>query len=77
MIGRCETCRFWRHEHDDDPIDPKRPTGVCTKGATSEWELEDKTTLAAAYDHEGYGATLRTMPTFGCVMHEPREVPTP
>jgi hypothetical protein len=80
----CATCRFWSPARngltwfDDDDYDSERESEHhnCVrivhgndygkvKGAAGE--------LAVVTDGSGYAASLRTLPTFGCVLHEESE----
>ncbi|HTP97948.1 MAG TPA: hypothetical protein VMN56_01400 [Casimicrobiaceae bacterium] len=81
--GRCASCRFWAIDEDgvdifdEDGIRAGRtahhvclriPHGNGRRGAAR----LDPNTPAIATDAENYAAELRTLPTFGCTLYEPK-----
>lgn len=59
---RCATCKYWERE-----------VGCCRRASSEDGRAEDKDTMMAAYDYEGYSAWLETLPDFYCAMWEKRE----
>jgi hypothetical protein len=66
-VSRCETCRFWSRYLGN--------VSWCGRIETLA-EQRGKTDLDAAFiaNAAGTETRLRTLPTFGCMLHEPREV---
>ena len=84
-MNTCATCRFFGSpmplswSEDDDAYDDHE-TGhhACARiihgnetgsGTTSKAKAIE---IAVVTDGSGYAARLRVLPTFGCVLHEPR-----
>lgn len=60
-MKRCKTCIWWTD------ISAKGGWGDCGKAASEGASPVDDTSLAVAYDFEGYMASLQTAANFGCV----------
>lgn len=60
---RCETCRHWEpYGHQE--------YGTCHRSIMN--EQPDQSSMWARAEY-GYEAELITEPTFGCILHEPKE----
>ena len=77
----CETCKYWNFERGE--YQEVKGLGKCERiveiWEATEWSDEcirielDPTCMAYAYDGSSYAAGLLTKPSFGCVMHEPKD----
>lgn len=78
MDRRCATCQ---HYQPPDEFDTSigRIYGTCTMAGSSYDLAQHLDSLAVAYDHEGYKASLRVSPEFGCVQWQetPDAAPRP
>lgn len=68
-MKKCKNCLFWKIEswHDKD-------WGCCTQTVSIDGNPVVSKTLAVARDYESYGASTHTYKTFGCAMHETKEL---
>lgn len=62
-MSKCETCRSWFRYFGD--------AGVCDR-IRGEGEADERRPAVIA-NPAGPETRLRTLPTFGCALHEPRE----
>jgi hypothetical protein len=74
-MPRCETCKWWQLK-DGYSYDLRPGWGHCERTVLNNGDtLQHSDTLAFAEDAESYRAWLTTAPTFGCVMHDPKDTP--
>ncbi len=81
MSETCSTCRFygslepltwWEEDDEGEPGHHYCARVQHGNGGTSQQRKELAHELAVVTDGSGYAARLRVLPTFGCVLHEPK-----
>jgi hypothetical protein len=82
-VNTCSTCRFFGSEHGfdvqtdaDDYVTTDHHTCVRIIHGNGHVKYDEPKRLlsesAAVVDGSGYAARLVVLPTFGCVLHEPK-----
>jgi hypothetical protein len=74
-MNHCKTCRFMANEREDYPMSRNHRTCVRIIHGNDCRREDDSAERepAAVLDGSGYAARLVVLPSFGCVLHEPRD----